>query len=319
MPATPSVSIGLPVYNGIPYVKELIDSLLAQSFGDFEIIISDNSSTDGTGELCRDYAAHDSRVKYFRLDQNIGLIPNFNRVFELSTAPYYKWTAHDDLYEPGYLEACYHPIHNDPGISVSHSQTVLVDDTGTLLSYDPGLHGCHDHRCGRTWLLDRDECAAAGSPSHRFRQVLAQQIMCAPIYGLMPRRLILKTGLHKSFFGSDKLLLAEMALKGRFYIAPQKLFKKRMHSAMTSVMSDDTVQTRINPLKQFKSKQLVKLQSYFEILRAAEISHLEKLKCFSYLAVHSASSAIPETLRYRPELIPSSLGLGFKTRPIQGH
>src|SRR5438128_542667 len=76
---TPRVSIGLPVYNGERYLRLALDSLLSQTFTDFELIISDNASTDGTTEICRAYAARDARIRYSRLEHNIGGSPNFNR------------------------------------------------------------------------------------------------------------------------------------------------------------------------------------------------------------------------------------------------
>jgi glycosyltransferase involved in cell wall biosynthesis len=308
MSRSPKISIGLPVYNGEPYVRELIEGVLAQTFGDFEFVISDNASTDGTGELCRAYAAADPRIKYFRNAENIGLIRNYNRVFERSTAPYYKWVSADDLYEPRYLEACFPPIRDDASIAVSHCQTILVDQAGGALQYDAALHGFHDSRNGRTWLLDRDECATRGSPAQRFRAVLAQQIMCGPIYGLMPRALLKKTDLNKSFFGSDKLLLAELALLGRFHIVPEKLFKKRMHAEMTSMMAGAAQQRKIDPEATFSSLRLVKLRNYAAMLSAKELSPFERAACFGHLAVHTASIALPERLRYRPELIAERIG-----------
>lgn len=308
--------MGLPVYNGLPYVTELIEGLLAQSFGDFELVICDNASTDGTEDVCRKYAAGDARIKYNRNPENIGLIRNYNRVFELSIAPYYKWVAADDLYEPTYLEVCFPPVRDDPGVAVSHCQTMLVDDAGEALPYDAALHSCVDVRNGRTWLLDRDDCATRGSRSRRFRDVLMQQIMCGPIYGLIPRHLLMQTGLNKSFFGSDKLLLAELALLGRFHIAPQRLFKKRMHADMASVMAGSEQQKKIDPKIDLGSLRLEKLRSYVTMLAAKDLSLGERAACLTYLAMHSVSAAIPEMVRYRPQLVANRIGLiGGGKRP----
>jgi glycosyltransferase involved in cell wall biosynthesis len=309
MSTLPEISIGLPVYNGLPYVKQLIEGMLAQSFGNLELVISDNASTDGTDELCRSYARADSRVKYFRNASNIGLIPNFNRVFEYASAPYYKWAASDDIYEPTYLEACYPAIRDNEDVSVSHTETILVNEDGQELPYDPELHACRDKENNRVWLLDRDGCATQGSRSRRFGDVLGQQIMCSPVYGLMRRDQILQTGLHRSFFGSDKPLLAEMALFGRFYIAPGRLFKKRMHTGMTSVMSGGKLQNKIDPSVKLNSLQVVKLKAYLGILAQAQLTPLERAACYAYLGLYSASAAVPEMLRYRPELVSRGLGL----------
>jgi glycosyltransferase involved in cell wall biosynthesis len=92
----PKVSIGVPVFNGENYLAQALESILAQDFADFEVIISDNCSTDKTPEICTSFAKRDSRVKYFRNDSNIGASPNYNRTFELSRGEYFKWCAHDD-------------------------------------------------------------------------------------------------------------------------------------------------------------------------------------------------------------------------------
>src|SRR5688572_10868700 len=98
----PRVSIGLPVYNGENYLAEAIDSILAQTFEDFELIISDNASTDRTQEICEAYAAKDGRIRYYRSEVNKGSAWNFNRVFELARGEYFKWAAHDDYIAPEY-------------------------------------------------------------------------------------------------------------------------------------------------------------------------------------------------------------------------
>ena len=102
----PRVSIGLPIYNGENLVIETLDSFLSQTFSDFEVIISDNGSIDRTQQICEDYAAKDGRIKYYRNLKNLGVAPNLNRVFELSSGEYFKWADHDDLLAPDFLLRC---------------------------------------------------------------------------------------------------------------------------------------------------------------------------------------------------------------------
>src|SRR5262245_53440235 len=98
---TPRVSIGLPVYNGQAFLEPAIASLLAQTFEDFELVLVDNASTDRTTEICRGFAARDSRVRHHVNPKNIGGGPNFNLAFDLaSAAPLFKWAAHDDIHQP---------------------------------------------------------------------------------------------------------------------------------------------------------------------------------------------------------------------------
>jgi glycosyltransferase involved in cell wall biosynthesis len=99
----PKVTIGVPVYNGEKYLAAALDTLLAQSFEDFELIISDNASTDCTEEIARAYAARDGRVRYERSGANRGCAWNHNRVFALARGRYFRWAAHDDLCAPTLL------------------------------------------------------------------------------------------------------------------------------------------------------------------------------------------------------------------------
>ena len=92
----PLVSIGVPVFNGEKGLAVALDSLIGQDYHNLEIIISDNASTDATSKICEEYVGKDSRIKYSRLEENIGAALNFNRVFERSSGKYFMWAAHDD-------------------------------------------------------------------------------------------------------------------------------------------------------------------------------------------------------------------------------
>ena len=105
MTAVPRLTIGLPVYNGANYLAHSLDALLGQSFEDFELIISDNASTDDTPDICRRYEKQDSRVRYIRQPQNIGLAPNHNFTVELARGELFKWASHDDLYARDLLKS----------------------------------------------------------------------------------------------------------------------------------------------------------------------------------------------------------------------
>lgn len=99
----PRVSIGMPVYNGKNHIREALDSLLAQTFSDFELIISDNASTDGTGAICREYVSRDPRIRYVRQAENKGAVANFKAVLDEAQCKYFMWAAHDDEWGCSYL------------------------------------------------------------------------------------------------------------------------------------------------------------------------------------------------------------------------
>jgi glycosyltransferase involved in cell wall biosynthesis len=100
----PKVSIGMPVFNGEPFIREALDSLLAQTFTDFELIISDNGSTDGTEKICREYAASDPRIRYVRQPENRGAVFNFQYVLTEARGEYFMWAAHDDIWDSRWVE-----------------------------------------------------------------------------------------------------------------------------------------------------------------------------------------------------------------------
>src|SRR5215475_6332451 len=129
----PKLSIGIPVFNGQEFLPELLDSLLGQTFTDFEIVICDNASTDRTSQICWEYERRDSRVQYVRNLRNLGAVANFNRVFELSTAPLFKWAAHDDLHHEAYLETCVRLLEENPDVVLAHAGTAFIDDKGEIL------------------------------------------------------------------------------------------------------------------------------------------------------------------------------------------
>jgi glycosyltransferase involved in cell wall biosynthesis len=122
----PRLSIGLPVFNGEKYLEETIKSLLGQSFVDFELIISDNASIDGTQDICQAYASRDRRIKYYRNAENIGATQNWYRVFDLSSSEYFASAAHDDLYAPDYMEKCISVLDRDSSIVVCSSKPELL-------------------------------------------------------------------------------------------------------------------------------------------------------------------------------------------------
>src|SRR5438270_1690210 len=100
------VAIGMPVWNGEAFLSEAIESILAQTYGDFELVISDNASTDATAEICRSYAQRDARIRYIRQEKNIGANSNYNGVFRRSSGEYFKWAAHDDVLAPEFIYEC---------------------------------------------------------------------------------------------------------------------------------------------------------------------------------------------------------------------
>ena len=129
----PRISVGLPVYNGQNFLAAAIESVLAQTYRDFLLVISDNASTDATQRICEEFASRDPRVDYHRAQTNRGIVWNFNEVFRLSRTEYFMWFAHDDALAPQYLERCLEVLDRDPSVVSCFSSCRDIDGTGTTI------------------------------------------------------------------------------------------------------------------------------------------------------------------------------------------
>jgi glycosyltransferase involved in cell wall biosynthesis len=198
--ASPLVTLGMPVYNGERYIAQAIDSVLKQSFADFELVISDNASTDKTEAICREFAAKDKRVKYHRNPENIGAHPNFNRTFELSSGKYFKWAPHDDVLHPDYLAVCVEAMEAAPDAVVCQTQFMYIDEEGK----GQGVSG-----------TDLPE-AQDPSVGTRFSAAILNAHNCYEVMGLYRRTALANSILLKSFHGADRALVAQVTLSGRF-------------------------------------------------------------------------------------------------------
>ncbi|MGA3059112.1 MAG: glycosyltransferase family 2 protein [Candidatus Bathyarchaeia archaeon] len=210
----PRVSIGLPVFDGEKYLKEALDSILAQTYSDFELVVSDNASTDSTEQICREYAAKDGRIRYYRNEKNIGAPKNFNRVFELSSGEYFKWAAYDDVHAPTYLQKCISVLDQDPSVVLCHSLTGRINEHGILVDiYNQGML----RRIG------------SEKPHERFGDLIGLLHACCPIFGVVRATFFRNTPLHGEYIGADRNLLAEIGLIGRIHEVPECLFFQRDH------------------------------------------------------------------------------------------
>jgi glycosyltransferase involved in cell wall biosynthesis len=214
MEPDPKVSIGIPVFNGANFIRAAIDSILAQTFKNFELVICDNASTDRTEEICREYASKDSRVRYFRNPKNIGSGPNHNRAFELSSGEYFRWCSHDDVLAPTFLEKCVAALDNDPDAIAAQPIVGCIDGDGTLVSV------CDTERLRR---------ATAPRASDRFAALGKDPRPCYEVYSLIRRNVLTRTGLIAPYPWSDVTLISELSLIGRFVFVPDMLSFNRDH------------------------------------------------------------------------------------------
>ena len=212
--STPLVSIGMPVFNGELYVASAIESLLAQTFADFELIICDNASDDRTSDICRDFAARDPRVRYLRNARNLGAGPNFDLSFHLARGTYFQWAAHDDMFAPDYLERTVAALDANPDAVMCTVGIIEIGPSGEEV---------------RRYATPLDRTASP-DPVERLACVIHTRHQAEDFFGLYRRESLLGTGLIGTYSGSDRVLLAEMAVRGRWVRLPELLFLHREHA-----------------------------------------------------------------------------------------
>ncbi len=210
----PAVSIGLPVYNGDNFLVAAVDSLLAQTYDDFELIISDNASSDRTEEIGRSFAARDSRVRYVRNNVNLGAAQNYNQLVDMAVGRYFKWAAHDDICAPQFLEKCVAALEAEPDVVLAHTLCKQIDERGNVIKALPPL-----------------EQLAEATPHERFHAFICTAPHQNSVFGLMRTAVLRKTIKIGAFSSSDRILNAELSLHGKFREIPEYLFFKRIHAA----------------------------------------------------------------------------------------
>jgi glycosyltransferase involved in cell wall biosynthesis len=286
------ITIGLPVYNGANYLAEAIDSILAQSCPDFDLLISDNASTDGTEEICRAYASKDGRIRYVRQPRNLGAAANYNLLALMNESPYFKWAAHDDLVAPGFLAACVDVLDRDPTVVLASPSSILIDETGAPLPHSPERGGMVD-RAGICWpaLPERNDDLTATDPSLRFQAVMLKVVMCVEIFGVMRRSALMRTSLYGSFGGADKVLLAQMSLLGRFWLGPETLLFRRCHTQQFSAQVSGAYRAAwfSGRRDSIFTQQIQLLLAYCRAASTAELTVSQRCSCF-YAIAHRAIS-----------------------------
>jgi glycosyltransferase involved in cell wall biosynthesis len=215
------VSIGMPVYNGEQFIAEAIDSILAQSFRDFELLISDNASTDATQQICERYAEREPRIHYSRLPENLGAARNYNRVFEMSSGTYFKWAAHDDILHPDFIKRCvraFESLETPPALI--YPQGEFIDATGKTIGQDHNSMNADSRWPARRVL--------------KLFQILQDKPMVTAVFGLFRRDILNRTSLIGSFVSSDYVLLLQAALLGNIIqLNGDPLFQRRIHANMS--------------------------------------------------------------------------------------
>lgn len=287
---TPRLSIGLPVHNGDQYLSEALDGLLGQSYADFELIISDNASTDGTAEICRRYAAADPRIRYIRQERDIGAAPNHNVVLRESRGELFKWAGHDDLYGRDLLARCVEALDAHPDAVLASCYAATVDPAGELTGTE----------------FRYPEAADSARAPQRLRSLLFA-LGCDDDYGVMRTDIVRRIPPTGSYYHADRTFVAELALHGRFHRVPETLYFRRelpdragrAHQTVRRwcVIHDPRRASRLrHPTVRLLAEYV---WAFTTAIGRAPLSPVDKSRCYRELSAYLASRALPGAFRRR--------------------
>lgn len=282
MNAAPRLTVGLPVYNGENFIAQSIEALLGQTFQDFELMISDNASTDGTSEICREYEKRDARVRYVRQPRNIGLVPNHNFLVREAQSELFKWASHDDLYARDLLRLCVEALDKYPDVVLAHSWTAVIDGSGSVVK-----------------AVEYPLRTASSEAPERFSSTLFDD-GGDDDGGVIRTRVLRGVAPKNSYHHADRTIISELALNGPFYQIPEWLYFRRDHPARAERMFR-TVRSRCVNMDPRRANRLrhpvIRLHAeyvwgYIDAIRRSPLPADERRKCYRHLA-HWMASRVP--------------------------
>lgn len=218
------VSIGMPVHNGEAFIRQALDCLLGQTFAAFELIISDNASTDRTEEICREYASRDCRVRYIRQSSNLGAAANFQFVLDAAGAEYFMWAACDDWWSPCFVGELMNLLSSNPAAVVAFSGLHHLDMEGRVFRTYPDIVKVVASTRAAGW---------GGLRFNSFQRYLLLDTASGKvniIYGLYRRSVLVASDAWRRWsafgWGADLLIVATVLRYGEIALSPKILWKK---------------------------------------------------------------------------------------------
>lgn len=229
----PIVSIGLPVYNGEDFLKYALDSLLSQTFRDFEIIISDNASTDNTPKICQEYVLRDKRIRYIRQNNNMGALWNFNFVLKQSNKEYFIWVSADDKLHPEFLEK---------NIDILEKNKNVVCSIGDVIYSDDVNYEFKSNNETKKTFRQRYVKSTYGTYESKVRTYL-KFFQASMMYGLYRRDKLQKSiTINKIFLAFDLTIILNVLKYGDFHVIDENLlhrYNKGSHSIIGTLRKYD--------------------------------------------------------------------------------
>ena len=229
----PIVSIGLPVYNGEDFLKYALDSLLSQTFRDFELIISDNASTDNTPKICQEYVLRDKRIRYIRQNNNMGALWNFNFVLKQSNKEYFIWVSSDDKLHPEFLEK---------NIDILEKNKNVVCSIGDVIYSDVVNYEFKSNNETKKTFRQRYVKSTYGTYESKVRTYL-KFFQASMMYGLYRRDKLQKSiTINKIFLAFDLTIILNVLKYGDFHVIDENLlhrYNKGSHSIIGTLRKYD--------------------------------------------------------------------------------
>ena len=261
----PLISIGMPVYNEERYIEASVNSILAQRYDPIELIISDNASTDNTGQICLDLAKRDKRIKYVRNPANFGAIANFCKVFDYAKGEYFMFAGGHDLWSPNVVTRCLETLQDNPATVLAFPSTAWIDDENRPVAKDTPYYDTRGFD-----VVSRHLYVLWGPMN--------------PVYGLIRTDALKKTRLHLQMIGGDLIILTELSFMGSFACVQDAVWYRRM---------DKKEESRQEKIKRYKlalfstsgvfSKSMLHLKIPFELCKSihkANIGFIDKFCVF---------------------------------------
>lgn len=265
----PLVSIGLAVRNGQDYLCESLDSLLGQTYKNFELIISDNVSDDDTHKICEEYVRKDYRIRYIRQKENIGGYRNYDFLKNEAKGEYFMWTTHDDKWDKNFIEKCLAKLKEDSGAIVAFANWDAFFNSGERIHHPPEQY----------FSFEKDIYTRLKS----YILLRSSQGKIEMIYGLWKKN-ALKNMYSATEFYSDDNFMFKMSFEGPFIFINEILFFKRASSGFQNTQKITIKSIALFFLNRIRALHSKLFYANFKcVFRSLSLTPKEKTKLFGWL------------------------------------
>jgi glycosyltransferase involved in cell wall biosynthesis len=255
------LSIGMPIYNAEKFLQNRLDSLLSQPFSDFELIISDDASTDSTPNICKEYALRDKRIRYIRQEKNIGISSNFYFVLHEASNDYFFWAAQDDVTIPGFIEKNIHALDNNTKLICSVSKIKFVGEIiDNLSTIDNDSQFNRIMKKIKRRIVNTNTQSISGNYEYKVRKFLMNKGSSLAQYGIFRTNILKKSVEIPGFHGDESAIVLSALKYGDINVIDEFLIHKHVGDTVSS-------SGMINLIMKFKPNFLGKIIPYYDITK----------------------------------------------------